>query len=111
VLSARSDEEDEEDDGHYYRLGVTVPVPSNGSTARITLSPFLSGKVKDFLQREEFDVVHLHEPLAPILPLIVLLHSKTVNVGTFHAARSSNLGYLYAKPILSHFWSKLDARV
>jgi phosphatidylinositol alpha-mannosyltransferase len=111
VLSPRSDEEDEEDDGHFYRLGVTVPVPSNGSTARITLSPFLNGKVKEFLLREEFDVIHLHEPLAPILPLMVLLHSKTVNVGTFHAARSSNLGYLYAKPILSHFAGKLDARI
>lgn len=111
VLSPRSDEEDEGDDGHYYRLGVTFPVPSNGSTARITLSPFLSGKVKEFLQREEFDVVHLHEPLAPILPLMVLLHSKAVNIGTFHAARSSNLGYLYAKPILSHFAGKLDARI
>ncbi len=113
ILCPRSDDEDEEDDGHFYRLGVTVPVPSNGSTARITLSPFLlfSGKVKDFLQREEFDVIHLHEPLAPILPLIVLLHSKTINIGTFHAARSSNLGYLYAKPILSHFAGKLDARI
>ncbi len=111
VLSPRPDDEDEGDDGHNYRLGVTVPVPTNGSTARITLSPFLSGKVKDFLHREEFDVIHLHEPLAPILPLIVLLHSKSVNIGTFHAARSSNLGYLYAKPILSHFCGKLDARI
>ena len=111
VLSPRSDEEGEEDDGHFYKLGVTWPVPSNGSTARITLSPFVNGKVKDFLQREDFDIVHLHEPLAPTLPPFVLLHSKSVNIGTFHAARTSNFGYLYAKPILSHFHGKLDARI
>jgi phosphatidylinositol alpha-mannosyltransferase len=111
VLSPRSDEEGEEDDGHFYKLGVTLPVPANGSTARITLSPFVSGKVKDFLHREEFDIVHLHEPLAPTLPPFVLLHSKSVNIGTFHAARTSNVGYLYAKPILSHFHAKLDARI
>ena len=111
VLSPRSDEEGEEDDGHFYKLGMALPVPSNGSTARITLSPFVSGKVKEFLQREEFDVIHLHEPLAPTLPLIVLLHSKAVNVGTFHAARSSNLAYFYGKPLLSYFFGRLHARI
>ncbi|HET9015664.1 MAG TPA: glycosyltransferase family 4 protein [Thermomicrobiaceae bacterium] len=111
VLSPRSDEEGEEDDGHFYKLGMALPVPSNGSTARITLSPFVSGKVKEFLQREEFDVIHLHEPLAPTLPLMVLLHSKAVNVGTFHAARSSNLAYFYGKPLLSYFFGRLHARI
>lgn len=111
VLSPRSDEEGEEDDGHFYKLGVAVPVPSNGSTARITVSPFVSGKVKDFLDREEFDIIHLHEPLAPTLPLMVLLHSKTVNVATFHAARTSNLAYFWGKPFLSYFHGKLDARI
>ncbi|HET7034337.1 MAG TPA: glycosyltransferase family 4 protein [Thermomicrobiaceae bacterium] len=67
--------------------------------------------MKEFLQRESFDIVHVHEPLAPTLPLMVLLHSKSVNVGTFHAARNSNLGYLSGKPILGHFHGKLDARI
>jgi phosphatidylinositol alpha-mannosyltransferase len=111
VLSPRADDEEEEDDGHFYKLGVTLPVPSNGSTARITLSPLISGKIKEFLQRESFDIVHVHEPLAPTLPLMVLLHSKSVNIGTFHAARNSNLGYLSGKPILGHFHGKLDALI
>ncbi|MDI3339381.1 MAG: glycosyltransferase family 4 protein [Sphaerobacter sp.] len=111
ILAPRSDAEGEEDDGHFYKLGMAVPVPSNGSTARITLSPLISGKVKEFLQAEQFDIIHLHEPLAPTLPLMVLLHSKSVNVGTFHAARSSNLAYLYGKPLLSFFHGKLHARI
>jgi phosphatidyl-myo-inositol alpha-mannosyltransferase len=115
ILAPRSEFEDETDDGHVYRLGLALPIPANGSTARVTLSPFVSGKVRDFLQREQFDIIHLHEPMTPTLPLMVLLHSETVNVGTFHASRSSyfglNLGYIYGKPILSYFFEKLHGRI
>ena len=111
VLTPRSDDEEEADDGHFYRLGATVPVPSNGSTARITLSPFLSKKVKQFLTREQFDIIHLHEPFAPTLPMMVLAHSTAVNVGTFHAARTTYWGYLSGKPLLTFFNDRLDARI
>ena len=112
ILAPRSDHEREDDDGHLFKLGMALPIPSNGSTARITLSPFFSNKVKAFLRRERFDVIHLHEPLAPTLPLMVLLHSHAVNVGTFHAARTTaNLGYFTFRPILARFDAKLDVRI
>jgi phosphatidylinositol alpha-mannosyltransferase len=111
ILAATSIETGEVDDGHVYRLGMAVPLPSNGSMARITVSPFVIGKVKTFLETEPFDVVHLHEPLAPMLPLAVLLHSRTVNVGTFHAARPNNVWYHYTKAIIDLFFEKLDARI
>src|SRR6476661_5915763 len=76
ILAATSLDVGEVDDGHVYRLGQSLPLPSNGSRARITLSPFVSWRVKDFLRAERFDVIHCHEPLAPMLPLAVLLHSK-----------------------------------
>lgn len=112
ILAPRSDNEPEDDDGHLFKLGLSLPVPSNGSTARVTLSPFFSNKVKAFLGRERFDVIHLHEPLAPVLPLMVLLHSHAINVGTFHAARTTtNLGYFVFRPILARFHAKLDSRI
>lgn len=111
ILAAASPDEGEVDDGHVYRLGASVPFPANGSISRITLSPFIGGKVKQFLNEGRFDVIHLHEPLAPMLCLMVLLHSKTANVGTFHAARSSDLRYMYIKTILDIFFDKLDARI
>lgn len=111
ILAATSPEVGEIDDGHVYRLGMSVPVPANGSISRITLSPFIGGKIKHFLSTERFDVIHLHEPLAPMLNLLVLMHSQTVNVGTFHAARSSDLKYMYIKAILDMFFDKLDARI
>lgn len=111
ILAATSPSAGEVDDGHIYRLGMAIPVPSNGSTARITLSPFILTKVKSFLERENFDVIHMHEPLAPMLPLACLHYSESLNVGTFHAARTTNLWYLYTKAILDLFFDRLDMQI
>lgn len=111
ILAPTSTHLGEQDDGHVYRLGAAVPIPANGSMARITLSPLVINKVRRFLDKEHFDVIHLHEPLAPMLPLAVLLFSKSANVGTFHAARTNNLFYLYTKPALDMFHGRLDAKI
>jgi phosphatidylinositol alpha-mannosyltransferase len=60
---------------------------------------------------ERFDVIHLHEPLVPFLTTTVLRNSTTANVATFHATRDSYFGYLYAKPLLKRFMSKLHRKV
>lgn len=111
ILAPTSIDVGEMDDGHIYRLGASLAIPSNGSKARIAVSPFIPIKVRQFLNAEQFDVIHLHEPLAPMIPLAVLLHSRTVNVGTFHAARSNHMLYHYTKAILDLFFAKLDARI
>jgi phosphatidyl-myo-inositol alpha-mannosyltransferase len=94
-----------------HAVGTVVPVPSNGSVARISLSLRLSRQVKEILQREQFEVIHLHEPLLPALPITVLRHSHTVNVGTFHAFAQSNYGYYYGKLILRYFFRRLHGRI
>jgi phosphatidylinositol alpha-mannosyltransferase len=107
-----AEEEDEVGQGiPIYHVGTVMPIKANGSVARITLSLNLSGQVKSILQREQFDVIHLHEPLMPALPLTVLAYSKGLNVGTFHAFSQSNIGYYYARPILRLFWGKLDGKI
>lgn len=94
-----------------YKVGNVVRIPANGSVARITLSLRASGRVKEILQREQFDLVHLHEPLAPALPLTVLRHSQSVNVGTFHYYGRRGLTYFYGRPILKRFFNRLDGRI
>jgi len=72
------------------RMGKRItPVHFAGSISRLSLSPRIYRPVKQLLEREQFDIIHLHEPLMPALPLIVLRHSKTINVGTFHAYRET----------------------
>ena len=102
----------EEDQGDgIYRIGRVMPVPANGSIARITLSLRMINRVRRILADEKFDVVHLHEPLMPALPPTVLRYSQAVNVGTFHAFRNSYYGYYYGRPLLKYIVNKLHGRI
>jgi len=95
----------------YYGIGRTVPIPANGSTVRVTFDVTLYRAVKTLLKREQFDIVHLHEPLIPVLPYLVLLNSRAVNIGTFHAFRASSPWYTAFKPYMTYMMSRLDARI
>jgi len=92
-------------------LGRSVPVPSGGSIARVSLSWWLYPRVREFLQEERFDLIHLHEPLAPILPLCFLECSNTVNVGTFHAYYSRQHLYRFSQPLIRRWHSRLHGGI
>jgi phosphatidylinositol alpha-mannosyltransferase len=90
-------------------LGGSIPYPSGGSIARCSPSPFLSKPVTAVLEREHFDIIHVHEPLTPMLPLTVLRCSEAPNVGTFHAYHTKPRGYRLFRPILKQLFTRLDA--
>ena len=94
-------------------VGRAIPVPSagSGSVARISLSVWRNREVKSHLRDEAFDVIHLHEPLTPVLPLEVLSASDAVNVGTFHRFDRHGLLYQFAKYPLGHWFKKLDGHI
>ncbi len=114
IIAPSSDEDDEPTatgDALVHRIGRVVSIPANGSVARITLSLRAYLQAKRLLQAENFDLIHLHEPLMPALPLTVLRHSNTTNIGTFHAFRVRPLTYFYSKPILQPFYRKLHGHI
>ena len=92
-------------------LGTVLPIPINGSIARTTISPALANEVSALLARTHFDVIHLHEPLAPMLPLSVLNASPSPNVGTFHASGERSLGYAASRKLLNWLAQRLTIRV
>lgn len=111
IIAPSSDPQVAQDD-HIVQLGnVIVPVPFSGSVARISLSPRLYVRVRRLLQEEQFDVIHIHEPLTPALPMAVLHHSNAVNVGTFHAYRHTHAAYEYARPMFRYFVHRLHGRI
>lgn len=113
-IIAPSDEDAEEAlQDNVIRLGGSIiTVPFSGSRSRITLSPSIYRPIKRLLKQEQFDVIHLHEPLMPALPLIALRHSKTINVGTFHAYREKRHPFMgTVQPVLQPFMDKLDAKI
>ena len=46
-------------------IGRSVIVPANGSLPNIILSPRSIFRIRRVLERERFDVLHLHEPMTP----------------------------------------------
>ncbi len=96
-------------------IGKPRPIPASGSMARITISLNITHEVKAVLEEEQFDIVHLHEPLVPTLGFTVLRLSKTTNIGTFHAAESRP-SYRWTKPFLmsrlyKKWFRRLDGRI
>ncbi|HEY0072082.1 MAG TPA: glycosyltransferase family 4 protein [Chloroflexia bacterium] len=94
-----------------YALGAVTPVPANGSVARISLSPDMGRTIKAILRTERFDVIHLHEPLMPTVPWLVLRYSTSPNVGTFHAYGEYSPVYAMGRPILRRFYDRLHGRI
>ena len=95
-------------------IGKPRPLPVSGSIARITLSPWLSSRIKAVLDREKFDIVHLHEPLMPMLCTTVLRLSKVPNIGTFHASGGKpwySFGTPLGKLILKKWFHKLNGKI
>lgn len=96
---------------YFHRMGHPFGVPANGSVARVSVGSRLSRELRETLRTGGFDIIHLHEPLIPSLPLAVLRASRATNIGTFHAFRRSTLGYLSAKPFLEYFFRKLHGKI
>jgi phosphatidyl-myo-inositol alpha-mannosyltransferase len=66
--------------------GRAMQIPYNGSVARIAFGPISSARVRRWLARGEFDVLHVHEPLTLSLSMVAVLSSDGPVVATFHTA-------------------------
>jgi phosphatidylinositol alpha-mannosyltransferase len=73
-------------------VGRSVIVPANGSLPNIVLSPRTVPRIKRALERERFDVLHLHEPMTPAICIAALALARCPIVATFHA--SGDLGWM-----------------
>ncbi len=94
----------------FIHIGKPRPIPISGSIARVAISPMLSTTITHMLNEEQFDIVHLHEPLMPMLCTTVLRMSCTANVGTFHAfdGKGYNIAKSFAPIFFKRWFSKLD---
>ena len=92
-------------------VGRPVPIPYGGATARIPLSPWLPYQVKHVLNKENFDILHLHEPFIPMLCLSMLTESRVTNVGTFHAYHERAIPYWLGRSTMRKLGRKLHGKI
>jgi phosphatidylinositol alpha-mannosyltransferase len=91
-------------------VGRSVIVPANGSLPNIVLSPRAYFRIKQALERERFDVLHLHEPMTPAICTATLVLARTPLVATFHA--SGELRWLrYGTPLWGFLIDRIDYRI
>ena len=91
-------------------VGRSVIVPANGSLPNIVLSPQTVWRMRRVLERERFDVLHLHEPMTPAICIAALALTRVPTVATFHA--HGRLGWMkFGMPMWGFLADRLDARI
>jgi phosphatidylinositol alpha-mannosyltransferase len=96
------------------RLGRQCMVPWNGATVNLTFGLRLERELQAALRDIDPDLVHVHCPLAPMLPIAAVRAASRAAVpvvGTFHATARWNIGYHLCRRLLRHDWQRLDRRL
>jgi phosphatidyl-myo-inositol alpha-mannosyltransferase len=111
VTSSMPDLENGDPEEGVVRIAPSRPVYINGGFGRVTTGHRLSIAVRDLLARERFDVVHVHAPLTPVLPLVAIHHADGPVVGTFHTHFHPGLLFRLFRDGLQRYLDRLDAAV
>lgn len=93
------------------RMGRAIQIPKNRSFSVLTVGILLPWKLRRLLERERFDVIHLHGSVAPTLPYLALKYSGAKNFITFHSAHEKSYGYVLWEPVLEQYFRKLDGLI
>jgi phosphatidylinositol alpha-mannosyltransferase len=91
-------------------LGDSLPLSANGSIAPLAPDPAAALRTLQVLGDEQFEVIHIHEPLAPGPTSTALMMHAAPTVGTFHAAGTS-ASYRILRPALSRLIRRIDHKV
>lgn len=93
------------------RGGAAIPVPYNGSVARICFGPRARRKARAFLREGRFDVLHIHEPNSPSYSMLCLQEAEGPIVATYHASVSKSRALTIAHPMLRPALEKIRAGI
>jgi phosphatidylinositol alpha-mannosyltransferase len=102
---------DEEHLPYVVPAGRPVPVPYNGSVARVSFGLISATRVRRWLAAGDFDVVHVHEPITPSLSMLAVLSARGPVVATFHTAMTRSRAILAAQGILQLVLEKITGRI
>ncbi|MTD57111.1 glycosyltransferase family 4 protein [Amycolatopsis pithecellobii] len=91
--------------------GKALGIPYNGSVARLQFGPVSYARVRRWLRDGNFDVLHLHEPVAPSLSLLALKVADGPIVATFHTSTPRSRTLSAFQPVLRPLLEKITARI
>jgi phosphatidylinositol alpha-mannosyltransferase len=92
-------------------VGTALPVPYNGSVARVNFGPLSAARVRRWLRNGRFDLIHIHEPITPSISLLALWAAERPVVATFHTATPRSRSMRLAGGVLRAAIEKIDAGI
>jgi len=90
---------------HVIRIGKSQPIYANGSQARFTWGFELRKDLKRVFSLGQYDIIHVHSPLSPVLPVLAIEEANCPVVGTFHTYFDRSIGYAIGR---RYFQKRLD---
>ncbi|MDA2808270.1 glycosyltransferase family 4 protein [Nocardiopsis suaedae] len=96
---------------HVVPAGRAVPVPYNGSVARLAFGVRAAARVRRWLREGGFDVLHVHEPAAPSLSLLACWAAEGPIVATFHTSNPRSRAMAASAPALRTALEKISGRI
>jgi phosphatidylinositol alpha-mannosyltransferase len=96
---------------YVHPVGRSVIVPANASLPNIVLSPQAVVRMRRFWEEEDFDVLHVHEPFAPLLSAIALALFPGPVVATCHSAGERLGWYQVGKVMYGILGDRIDHRI
>jgi phosphatidylinositol alpha-mannosyltransferase len=91
--------------------GWAVPVPYNGSVARLAFGPLSAARVRRWIGSGRFDVLHVHEPYSPSLSMLAVLAARGPVVATFHTAMTRSRAMAAVQGVLQLVSEKITGRI
>jgi phosphatidyl-myo-inositol alpha-mannosyltransferase len=92
-------------------VGRSVIVPANGSLSNIILTPRSMPRIKRALQREQFDVLHVHEPIVPLISAYALAAAECPLVSTSHVSGEMLRWYPMGTRMWGFLLERIDRRI
>ena len=91
--------------------GRAVPIRYNGSVARVQMGPVAATRVRRWLRDGHFDVLHIHEPVAPSVSFLALVQARGPIVVTFHTSTQRSRWLSAAGGLVQPFLEKIRGRI
>ncbi|AVH23103.1 glycosyltransferase family 4 protein [Nocardia cyriacigeorgica] len=91
--------------------GRAVAIPYNGSVARLSFGPTAYTRIRRWIDGNDFDVLHIHEPNAPSLSMLALKIAEGPIVATFHTSTTKSLVLSTFQGVLRPYHEKISGRI
>lgn len=91
--------------------GKAMAVPYNGSVARLNFGLRSAARVRRWLRKGRFEVLHVHEPMAPSISLLAVMAYEGPIVATFHTAMTRSRAMMAGRPLAQLVLERITARI